>query len=146
VAALAGARADAWGRKPLFLAAFVALALRGVLYTLSDNTAWLIAVQLLDGVGAGLIGALFPVIVADLTRGSGHFAAAQGVVGTVHAVGGVISMALAGQLVVLAGYDATFLTLATIAALGAVLFWLAMPETRSATAVTAGPVVTNPAE
>jgi MFS family permease len=146
VAALAGARADVWGRKPLFLAAFVALALRGVLYTLSDNTAWLITVQLLDGVGAGLIGALFPVVVADLTRGSGHFAAAQGVVGTVHAIGGVISMALAGQLVVLAGYDATFLTLATIAALGAVLFWVAMPETRSATAVTAGPVVTNPAE
>ena len=39
VAALAGAKADTWGRKPLFLAAFVALALRGVLYTLSDNTA-----------------------------------------------------------------------------------------------------------
>ena len=56
VAALVGARADAWGRKPLLLAAFVALALRGVLYTLSDNTAWLIGVQLLDGVGAGLMG------------------------------------------------------------------------------------------
>jgi hypothetical protein len=146
VAALAGARADAWGRKPLFLAAFVALALRGVLYTLSDNTAWLIGVQLLDGVGAGLIGALFPVVVADLTRGSGHFAAAQGVVGTVHAIGGVISMALAGQLVVRFGYNATFLTLAAVAALGAVVFWLAMPETRGATAVTAGRVVTSPAE
>jgi MFS family permease len=140
VAALAGARADAWGRKPLFLAAFVALALRGTLYTLSDNTAWLIAVQLLDGVGAGLIGALFPVIVADLTRGSGHFAAAQGVVGTVHGVGGVLSMALAGQLVVRFGYDATFLTLAGVAAFGAVLFWLAMPETRGAPA-TAGSVL-----
>ena len=147
VAALAGARADVWGRKPLFLAAFVALALRGVLFTLSDNTPWLIAVQLLDGVGAGLIGALFPVIVSDLTRGSGHFAAAQGVVGTVHAIGGVISMALAGQLVVWAGYDATFLTLATIGALGAVLFWLAMPETRGTTAMTvAGRAVAEPAE
>ena len=122
VAALAGARADAWGRKPLLLAAFVALALRGVLYTLSDNTAWLIAVQLLDGVGAGLIGALFPVVVADRTRGSGHVAAAQGVVGTVHGVGGVMSMALAGQLVVRVGYDATFLALASVSALGAVLF------------------------
>ena len=88
--------------------------------------------QLLDGVGAGLIGALFPVIVADLTRGSGHFAAAQGVVGTVHAIGGAISMALAGQLVVRAGYDATFLTLAAVAALGGVLFWLLMPETQGA--------------
>ena len=48
------------------MAAFVALALRGALYTLSDNTAWLIGVQLLDGVGAGLMGALFPIVVADL--------------------------------------------------------------------------------
>ena len=134
VAALAGARADLWGRKPLLMAAFVALTLRGTLYTLSDNTAWLIGVQLLDGVGAGLIGALFPVVVADLTRGSGHFAAAQGVVGTIHGIGGVISMALAGQLVVWAGYDAAFLTLATIAAVGAVVFWLVMPETRDSLA------------
>jgi hypothetical protein len=37
---------------------------------------------------------------------------------------------LVGFIVVQAGYDAAFLTLATIAALGAVVFWLAMPETR----------------
>jgi MFS family permease len=135
VAALVSARVDAWGRKPLFLAAFAALALRGVLYTLSDNSSWLIGVQLLDGVGAGLVGALFPTIVADLTRGSGHFAAAQGAVGTVHGVGGVISMVLAGQLVVHAGYDAAFLTLAGIAVVGGGLFWLVMPETRNTTLV-----------
>ena len=35
-AALAGARADAWGRRPLLLAAFLALALRGALYTVWD--------------------------------------------------------------------------------------------------------------
>src|ERR671917_37283 len=135
VAALVGARADAWGRRPLLLAAFVALALRGTLYTLSDDRAWLIGVQLLDGVGAGLVGALFPIVVADLTRGSGHFAAAQGVVGTVHGIGAMASMALGGLLVVWAGYDAAFLALAAIAALGAALFWLAMPETRGAPAM-----------
>ena len=133
-AALAGARADVWGRRPLLLAAFLALALRGALYTVWDHPAWLIGVQLLDGLGAGLIGALFPVVVADLTRGSGHFAAAQGAVGTLHAVGGILSSALAGYIVVFAGYNAAFLTLAIIAALGAVVFWLAMPETRDAPA------------
>jgi MFS family permease len=130
VAALVGARADGWGRKPLFLAAFIALAARGTLYTFSDETAWLIGVQLLDGVGAGLVGALFPIIIADLTRGSGHFAAAQGVVGTVHALGGVGSMVLGGVLAAWAGYDTAFLVLAGIAALGALAFALAMPETR----------------
>jgi len=135
VAALVGARADAWGRKPLLLAAFVALALRGALYTLSDSTAWLIGVQLLDGVGAGLMGALFPIVVADLTRGSGHFAAAQGAVGAAHGTGAMMSMALGGLLAAWGGYDTAFLVLAAVAALGAVLFWLAMPETRGAPAV-----------
>ena len=117
------------------MAACVALALRGTLFTLSDDPAWLLGVQLLDGVGAGLVGALFPIVVADLTRGSGHFAAAQGVVGTVHGIGAMASMALGGLLVVWAGYDAAFLALAAIAALGAALFWLAMPETRGAPAM-----------
>jgi MFS family permease len=130
VAALAGAKADAWGRKPLLMAAFVALALRGVLYTVSDSTAWLLAVQLLDGVGAGLLGALFAVVVADLTRGTGHFAAAQGVVGTIHGIGGVLSMALAGQLAVSFGYGVALVALAFIAGFGALMFWLFMPETR----------------
>jgi len=113
------------------LAAFAALVLQGVLYTLSDHPAWLVGVQMQDGVGAGLTGALFPVVVAELTRGSGHFNAAGGTVGTVHAVGGILSGALAGQVVVLAGYQAAYLTLAAIAALGTALFWMAMPETRA---------------
>ncbi|HZF75057.1 MAG TPA: MFS transporter [Acetobacteraceae bacterium] len=130
VAWMVGVRADAWGRRPLLVAAFAVLALRGVLHAASDDLAWTIGVQLLDGVGAGLMGALFPIVVADLTRGSGHFAAAQGAVATVHGLGGVVSMTLGGLLVVRFGYDAAFLTLSAIAALGAVLFWALMPETR----------------
>ena len=129
---LAGARADAWGRKPLLLLAFMALALRGALYTAWDHPGWLVAVQLLDGVGAGLFGALFAVVVADLTRGTGHFNAAQGAVATAQAVGGVVSTTLAGFVAAQAGYDAAFLTLSAVAVAGAALFWLAMPETRAA--------------
>lgn len=130
VAALAGARADAWGRRPFFLIAFAALTLRGTLYPLSDALVWTVAVQLLDGVGVGIFGALFPVVVADLTRGSGHFNAAQGGVGTVHSIGGILSAPIANTIVVEASYDMAFLTGAVIAALGGMLFWLAMPETR----------------
>jgi MFS family permease len=128
-ALLAGRHADRLGRKPLFGAAFVALTLRGVLYTLSDAPAWLVAVQLFDGIGAGLTGALFPVIVADLTRGSGHFAVAQAGVGTLQGIGGTVSATLAGAVVVAFGYGTAFLTLAAVAALGGGLFWLLMPET-----------------
>jgi MFS family permease len=129
-AALAAARADTWGRRPFFLAAFTALAVRGVLYTLSDSAAWTIFVQLLDGVGVGVFGALFPVVIADLTHGSGHFNAAQGGVGTVHSVGGIMSGLIANAVVVWMGYDTGFLALAAIAASGTILFWMAMPETR----------------
>ena len=58
---LVGAKAESWGRKPLYLAAFLILPVRGALYTLSDDMAWLVGVQLLDGVGAGLFGALLPL-------------------------------------------------------------------------------------
>src|SRR5207248_7062864 len=73
MALLVGAKADRWGRKPLFLAGLVILPIRGVLYTFSDDPYWLVGVQLLDGVGAGIYGAIFPIIVADLTRGTGRF-------------------------------------------------------------------------
>ena len=73
IALLVGSKADIWGRKPLFLAGFAILPLRAVLYTLSDDSAWLIGVQLLDGVGAGIFGALAPLVVADIMRGTGRY-------------------------------------------------------------------------
>ncbi|WP_419897528.1 MFS transporter [Roseomonas sp. USHLN139] len=132
VALLAGARADRWGRKPLFLAAFGVLALRGFLYVLSDSPYWLMAVQLLDGIGAGLFGALFPVVVADLTRGTGRFNVAQGAIATAQGLGAALSASLAGGLIVAAGFDTAFLTLGGIAAAGFLAYWLFMPETRPA--------------
>lgn len=130
MAIMVGAKVDAWGRKPIFLVAFGVLALRGALYVVSDNPFWLVAVQALDGVGAGIFGALFPIVVADLTRGTGRFNVAQGAVATVQGVGASISASLAGVIIVTAGYSAAFVTLATIAACGLVLYIVAMPETR----------------
>ena len=118
VAMLVGAKADDWGRKPLFLAAFGVLALRGLLYTVSSNPWWLLGVQLLDGVGAGVFGALFPVVVADLTRGTGRFNLAQGAIATAQGAGAAVSASLAGAVIVGAGYSAAFLVLGGIAAAG----------------------------
>lgn len=129
VALFVGARADRIGRKPIFLVAFGVLALRGVLYTLSDDPFWLVGVQLLDGVGAGVYGALFPIVVADLTRGGGRFNAAQGAVATAQGVGAALSASVAGVIIVTAGYSAAFLALAAIAGLGFVLYLMLMPET-----------------
>ncbi|KMO31428.1 MFS transporter [Methylobacterium tarhaniae] len=130
VAMFVGHKADAIGRKPIFLAAFGVLALRGVLYTFSNNPFYLVAVQLLDGIGAGVYGALFPIVVADLTRGTGRFNVSQGAVATAQGLGASLSATLAGLIIVSAGYSAAFLTLAAIAGLGFALYLLVMPETR----------------
>jgi MFS family permease len=129
VAILVGRNADTWGRKPIFAAALAVLALRGALYPLSDNPYWLVGVQLLDGVGAGIFGALFPLVVADLTRGTGHFNVSQGAIATAAGLGGALSAAVAGFIVIAAGYSAAFLFLAAIAAAGLALFVAMMPET-----------------
>ena len=128
-ALLVGAKADLWGRKPLLIAGFLILPLRGVLYTLSDDPYWLVAVQMLDGVGAGIFGALFPVVVKDLTQGTGHFNVSLGAISTVFGLGAALSNGLAGGVVQEAGYSAAFLTLAGVAAVALVLLLVAMPET-----------------
>lgn len=130
VALVVGRKADDWGRKPIFLAAFAVLALRGVLYPLSDHPAWLVGVQLLDGVGAGIFGALFPIVVNDLTRGSGHFNLSQGAIATAQGIGAALSTTVAGLIVVNAGYSAAFLTLGAIAGAGLALYLVFMPETK----------------
>ena len=129
VAWLVGIKADVWGRKPLLLAGFMILPVRGVLYTLSNDPYWLVAVQLLDGVGAGIFGALFPVIVKDLTQGTGRFNVSLGALSTAFGLGAALSSSLAGFVVQQAGYNAAFLTLAGVATVALGLLGVAMPET-----------------
>lgn len=129
-ALIVGAKADDWGRKPLFLAGFFILTLRGALYPVSDDPYWLVGVQALDGVGAGIFGALFPVVVADLTRGTGRFNVSQGAIATALGLGAALSATFAGLIVVTAGYSAAFLALAAIAGFGLLIYAAFMPETR----------------
>ena len=129
IAILVGRTADSWGRKPLFLVGFGILPIRAVLYTLSNDSFWLVGVQLLDGVGAGIFGALAPLVIADVMRGTGRFNLAQGLVATVQGVGASSSGLVAGEIVDRAGYSAAFLALGAAAAVAVSVFALAMPET-----------------
>jgi MFS family permease len=129
IALLVGRKADSWGRKPLFLAGFAVLPIRAVLYTLSDNSFWLIGVQLLDGVGAGIFGALSPLVIADIMRGSGRYNLAQGAVATMQGIGASLSGLAAGEIVDHFGYSAAFLALGAVALVAAIVFGLGMPET-----------------
>lgn len=130
VAALAGRLTDRWGHKPIFLIAFIALPIRGVLFTLSDQPSFVIPVQILDGVGAAVFGVLSVLVVADLTKGTGHFNLTQGAMATATGIGASLSMLLAGLIVEYVSYEAAFLSLAAVATIALLVFWTLMPETK----------------
>jgi MFS family permease len=129
IAILVGFKADRWGRKPLFLLGFAILPIRAVLYTLSDNSVWLISVQVLDGVGAGIFGALTPLVVADIMRGTGRYNVALGAVATLQGIGASLSGLAAGVIVDRLGYSAAFLAAGAVAAMAFTVFARWMPET-----------------
>jgi MFS family permease len=129
IALLVGRTADSWGRKPLFLAGFAILPIRAALYTLSDNSLWLIGVQVLDGVGAGIFGALTPLVIADIMRGTGRYNLAQGAIATVQGIGAALSGLAAGVIVDHFGYSAAFLAAGAAAVVALAVFALRMPET-----------------
>ena len=125
-----GRRAQQWGRRPLLLIGFAALPVRGVLFAIVPEPNFLVAVQLLDGISAAMLGVMGPLIVADITRDTGRFNLAQGIMGTAIGIGASISTTFAGQMTDHFGSMAAFLGLAGVAAAGLTLVWALMPETR----------------
>ena len=129
IASWSGRRASTWGRKPLLLIGFGVLPIRGVLYTLTSSTPWLVAIQVLDGVGAGIFGVVSVLVIADLTRGTGRFNFTLGAISTAVGIGAALSQGIAGSIVHHLGSRAGFLFLAAVAAAALAILALFMPET-----------------
>ena len=130
VAFLSGKWGNTWGRKPVFLIGFAILPIRGFLYILSDNPFFIVCVQLLDGIGAGIFGVLSVVVVADLTQGTGRYNLVLGAIATAHSIGASLSNVVSGYIVNAWGFNTGFLFLASVAALAFAIFGLMMPETK----------------
>jgi predicted MFS family arabinose efflux permease len=128
-----GRKAQQWGRRPLLLLGFAALAIRGLLFATVRDPYLLVLVQVFDGVTAAVFSVMVPLIVADVACGSGHFNLAQGIVGTTTGIGASLSTVLAGYASDKFGSSVAFTGLAAVAALGLVMIWFVMPETRRAT-------------
>ena len=129
IATSSGKLAGSWGRKPLLMIAFAVLPIRAVLYTLTDNTYLLVAIQVLDGIAAGIFGVVSVLVIADLTRGTGRFNLTLGAIATAVGIGASVSQAVAGSIVHYVSYRAGFLFCALIAAAAFLLLWWCMPET-----------------
>ena len=129
-AAVGAAMKRGVGRKPIFLIALGVLPVRGVLFCFTSNPAGVVAIQLLDGVAAGIFGVISILIAADLMKGTGRFNLAQGLVALAVGLGAGLSNVVAGYIVQGFGYPAGFLFLAAVALVALAFFWLLMPETR----------------
>jgi MFS family permease len=125
-----GRKADSWGRKPFLIVCFGALVLRGIIFGLSSDPAIVVAAQALDGVSAAILAILFPLIVADITRTTGRFNLALGIVGSAMGIGAALSTTLAGYAFDTMGGGATFFGLAAIGGIGLFTAVVLMPETR----------------
>ena len=125
-----GRKAQQWGRRPLLLIGFAALAIRGLLFAVVSDPYLLVMVQVFDGITAAVFSVMVPLIVADVAFGSGHFNLAQGIVGTATGIGASLSTVLAGYASDKFGSSVAFTGLACVAALGLATIWLVMPETR----------------
>ena len=130
LASWSGRKAGSWGRKPLLLVAFGALPVRAVLYTLTANTGALVAIQILDGVAAGIFGVVSVLVIADLTQGSGRFNLTLGAISTAVGIGASLSQAIAGSIVHHFGFNVGFLFLAAVASAAFGILYFFMPETR----------------
>lgn len=117
------------GRKWLLLISYTILPIRAMLYTFYTNPYYLISIQILDGVAAGIFGVVSILMCADLMEGSGNNIFAQGLLVTVADLGGSISNVISGFMVDKAGFPAAFYLLAAFAAGALVLLWFAVPET-----------------
>ncbi|WP_316186866.1 MULTISPECIES: MFS transporter [unclassified Bradyrhizobium] len=124
-----GAVAQQWGRRPLLMLGFAALAMRGALFAVVHDPYVLVAVQIFDGVTAAVFAVMIPLTVADVAFGSGHFNLAQGIVGTASGIGGSLSTVVAGFASDRYGSATAFMGLSGVALTGLLLIALLMPET-----------------
>ncbi len=128
----AGRAAEGWGRRPILLLGFGALPIRGMLFAGITDPYLMILIQLLDGLSAAALGVLTPLIVADITDGSGHYTTCLGIVGLAIGGGATLSTTAAGLVADRFGGAATFLSMAAVGLCATLLVGTVMPETRPA--------------
>jgi predicted MFS family arabinose efflux permease len=125
-----GRAAQRWGRRPVLLAGFAALPLRGLLLATLPGVVPLIAIELLDGVSAAAIGVMIPLTAADLTRKTGYLNLAIGSFGLAASLGATFSTTLAGWIADRFGLRMAFLALTAAGAAALLVVLFAMPDTR----------------
>ena len=99
-------------------------------YPLSDNAFWLIAIELLDGVGAGIYQVSRPWLSRISCTAPAVTILRKARLRLFKGIGASISALAAGVVVDHFGYSVSFLALGAAAAIAFFVFFSFMPETR----------------
>lgn len=114
-----------FGLSFVFIVALMALPVRGAIAGSFSSFAAIYPVQILDGVGAGLIGIATPIAAERILSGTGRFNVGLGAVMTVQGIGASLSNVVAGWLTDKGGYSLAYWCHGGVAALALVLFLFA---------------------
>ena len=133
VAMVVGMRADVWGRSRSSSAGFAIWPCAGCCTrSRTIRTGWSASSSSMASGPASR-----RLVSGDCQRHhprNGRFNVSLGAVATAQGLGASLSAAVAGVIVVAAGYSVAFWALAAIASIGFVVYWTGMPETASARA------------
>jgi predicted MFS family arabinose efflux permease len=129
MAIVAARLAERRGYWIVFLLALLALPIRGAVAAVITGPIGLVPVQVLDGVGAGLLGVAVPGLVARILSGTGHVNAGLGAVMTMQGIGAALSPTLGGLVAERLGYAAAFAVLGAVALVALVLWTVTRPLT-----------------
>lgn len=144
VARWSGLQSGYRGRKPFVLLGLTALCFRclvlAALMYAKDNGAnsvlsglvlqlLLLSTQLLDALGAGIMGIMQVLVTSDITGGSGRFSFILGVMASATCLGCTVSGYLGQAIAQDYGYEWAFTALGLVSLIPIVLFQWCMPET-----------------
>jgi MFS family permease len=142
-AKICGKYSPKWGRKGLILAALSSLTVRCLLLTLLMAAAdevvtttgsiivksLIISTQLLDSVGAGIMGTMHILVTNDISSRSGRFSLMMGITSSAMCLGATVSGYIGQSIAEDYGYAMAFSSLGALSLVPLLLYTFFMPET-----------------
>lgn len=113
-----------FGLATVFVAALMALPIRGAIAGSFSSYAVIFPVQILDGIGAGLIGIATPIAAERILSGTGRFNVGLAAVMTVQGIGASLSNVVAGWFTDVGGYSLAYWVHGGVAAIALAAFLL----------------------
>jgi Major Facilitator Superfamily len=111
-----------FGLATVFVLALCALPVRGAIAGSFHDFSVIFPVQILDGIGAGLIGIATPIAAERILSGSGRFNVGLAAVMTVQGIGASLSNVVAGWLTAEGGYSLAYWVHGGVAAIALAVF------------------------